>query len=368
VVEFLLEKGFTAELGARPLRRAIERFVLGPLSATIVEHRFPDGDQFLFLRSDGKAVQAEFVDPDAPDDADEEAAAVPATSGLRLGEVALAARGTADELALLESIYARLNEKLDSDAWCERKRRALEATRHPEFWEQEGRAEVLDRIELMDRMEAALSTAGSLARRLRGDEPGARKRYPASMVRRLANQLHVVDAACRAFDANQAQDAVVAVEAFADPHLPYAANETFARRVADMYRRWAEHRRMRLTDLGPQGLGESGVAAFAVNGLGAYSLLAPEAGLHVLEEPDEKHGVRRIRARVRVVPAPNESSARDHSGKAFVKRAFARDSEPTPAIVRHYRDTPSPLVRDRVRGWRTGHMDRVLGGDFDLIH
>jgi len=36
-------------------------------------------------------------------------------------------------------------------------------------------------------------------------------------------------------------------------------------------------------------------------------------------------------------------------------------------IVRRYREEPSPLARDRVRGWRTGRLDRVLAGDFDLI-
>jgi ATP-dependent Clp protease ATP-binding subunit ClpC len=36
-------------------------------------------------------------------------------------------------------------------------------------------------------------------------------------------------------------------------------------------------------------------------------------------------------------------------------------------IVRRYRDKPSPLVRDSVRGWRTGRLNRVLDGDFDLI-
>jgi ATP-dependent Clp protease ATP-binding subunit ClpC len=35
--------------------------------------------------------------------------------------------------------------------------------------------------------------------------------------------------------------------------------------------------------------------------------------------------------------------------------------------VRRYREDPSPMVRDAVRGWRTGRLDLVLGGDFDLI-
>ena len=62
--EFLLEKGFSPEMGARPLKRAIDQYVIAPLAATIVERRFPEGDQFVFVRSDGRAIQAEFVDPD----------------------------------------------------------------------------------------------------------------------------------------------------------------------------------------------------------------------------------------------------------------------------------------------------------------
>ena len=64
-LEFLLEKGFSPEMGARPLKRAIEQYVIAPLAATIVEKRFPEGEQFVFFRSDGRAIQAEFVDPDA---------------------------------------------------------------------------------------------------------------------------------------------------------------------------------------------------------------------------------------------------------------------------------------------------------------
>ena len=38
-----------------------------------------------------------------------------------------------------------------------------------------------------------------------------------------------------------------------------------------------------------------------------------------------------------------------------------------PTIVRRYRERPTPLVRDSVRGWRTGRLDFVLAGGFDLI-
>src|SRR5207248_1481828 len=63
-LEFLLERGFSPEMGARPLKRAIDQYVIAPLAETIVERRFPEGDQFVFFRSDGHSIKAEFVDPD----------------------------------------------------------------------------------------------------------------------------------------------------------------------------------------------------------------------------------------------------------------------------------------------------------------
>ena len=40
---------------------------------------------------------------------------------------------------------------------------------------------------------------------------------------------------------------------------------------------------------------------------------------------------------------------------------------PGSTIVRRYRERPTPLVRDAVRGWRTGRLDFVLAGGFDLV-
>jgi ATP-dependent Clp protease ATP-binding subunit ClpC len=36
------------------------------------------------------------------------------------------------------------------------------------------------------------------------------------------------------------------------------------------------------------------------------------------------------------------------------------------AVVRRYREEP-PLVRDAAGKWRSGRLDLVLGGDFDLL-
>src|SRR4030095_88095 len=113
-VEFLLEKGFTADLGASPLKRAVERYLLAPLSLTIVNHQFPEGDQFLFVRSsaDGNSLDVQFVDPDAPaqkeaahGEADDLAFDEEAPRELRLESAALDPKGTPEELRFLQERF-----------------------------------------------------------------------------------------------------------------------------------------------------------------------------------------------------------------------------------------------------------------------
>ena len=62
-IGFLLDNGFRPDLGARPLKRALDRYLLAPLAVTIVNHQVPAGDQFLFISRKGDALDVEFVDP-----------------------------------------------------------------------------------------------------------------------------------------------------------------------------------------------------------------------------------------------------------------------------------------------------------------
>ena len=72
--------------------------------------------------------------------------------------------------------------------------------------------------------------------------------------------------------------------------------------------------------------------------------------------------------RVRVLAQPLVPA---REGEAELTRQAADvlvDAATPPAtIVRRYRGSPSPLVRDSVRGWRTGWLERVFAGDFDLV-
>jgi ATP-dependent Clp protease ATP-binding subunit ClpC len=114
-IEFLLERGFTRDMGARPLRRAIDQHVLAPIAMTIVEHRFPQGDQFLFVRGDGSGIQVEFVDPDAPVAGLEPAA--PAPGALSYAPIMLAPAGSAAEREFLQAALAGVEARLQSEHW-----------------------------------------------------------------------------------------------------------------------------------------------------------------------------------------------------------------------------------------------------------
>ena len=87
--------------------------MIAPLAATIVERRFPEGDQFLFIRSDGKAIQAEFVDPDSDgrEGADAAAALAPGER-VPLAAMILGAGGTGAEVQTLEEELAAVLEAL----------------------------------------------------------------------------------------------------------------------------------------------------------------------------------------------------------------------------------------------------------------
>jgi ATP-dependent Clp protease ATP-binding subunit ClpC len=202
-----------------------------------------------------------------------------------------------------------------------------------------------------------------------------RDRYPKQMVTRVAEQLYLLDAACAGAGEGSPRDAFLEVVAGGDPRSGAAEHVRFARRLGEMYQAWSKKRRMQTTVIAEQSDDTAHVLLLSVCGFAAYRLLAPEAGLHVFESPRPEHAsLKRATARVRVAPQPDEplsykgKKLATQAAEAFAAAAGAGDSAASaPAIVRRYREEPSPLVRDSVRGWRTGRVDRVFGGDFDLI-
>jgi ATP-dependent Clp protease ATP-binding subunit ClpC len=369
-LEFLLEQGFTPDMGARPLKRAVERHLLTPLAMTIVGHQFPEGDQFLFVRRGRGRLEVEFVDPDAPE---EPAAApeVPIEGIPALQAILLSPQGTPEELEHLESHLRSARALVDAEDFQDRKQAALARTAQPDFWSSSDRFSILGEAEIIDRIEAGLDTATQIFGRAKGKR--RRNRLPRKMTESLAQRLLLLETASRSLLAGEPADAFILVEAAPDTAAQTGPNDRCAETVAAMYRAWAARRRMWIRVLS-EGT-ENGTRPYrflaAVSGFAAYRFLACESGLHVFEEPDEKappgRGFRRDKAQVVVIGQPDTPPGEDLEEARRVAEALLDTTDRQSKIVRRYRRDPSPLVRDSGRGWRTGRLDRVLDGDFDLF-
>lgn len=374
-IDFLLDQGFTPDLGARPLKRAIDRHLLAPLAQTIVNRQVPAGDQFLFVTRKEADLAVEFVDPDADDRAAAskgrgKAPDADSDGGLTLRSIMLRAEGGASEFEYLFDRIASLQDLLSSEAWLHDKETAISFLETPDFWQSPDRFHILGQVELIDRIEAAARRVGSLLRRIGG--PNAKRdSYPSRIITTAAQSLYLIETACDDLKQDKPLEAFVMVEAGRPPAALAEEASDFALRIKQMYLNWAKNRRMHFKILENRTGGADGPFRFimAVSGFGACTLLDPETGLHVLEQPGSgSNKVSRLNVKVTVAPQPAEPA--DDTAEARRRQAseaLAALDAPTRKVVRRYREAPSPLVRDAARGWRTGRIDRVLDGDFDLF-
>jgi ATP-dependent Clp protease ATP-binding subunit ClpC len=242
----------------------------------------------------------------------------------------------------------------------EAKRAALAAIAREGFWEDDARFRTLGVVEYVDRMEAATTTAQRLGSRLarHADEDSG---GTGNLVSLLASRLLVLQSALSGLQRDSPHEVYLNVRAAADASDGEA--QQWIDQVAGMYEAWALARGMTLERIGDGKL-------FCVSGLASGEILTRESGLHVLELIS--HGergdrlVRRVSCVVEVAARdPKDVVARTHP--AALATAALKQAAVAPTVVRRYRPAPTPLVRDAVRGYRTGRLDRVLAGDFDLF-
>lgn len=360
-LDFLIERGFSPELGARPLKRAVERYLLAPLAKAIVDQTVPEGEQFLFVTAPTGRIEVRFVDPDdEPDHALEPDAP---RGDLDLRSLTLAPRPDEGAAAFLIEELQRIEVAGEGDSVQGRKQAALRAVSQPGFWDDEGRFSILAEVEYLDRFEAALRTAGKLGERLKSRQR-RNGRGSSELTRFLASRLYVLDRALEGLDKGAPFDVFLRIRSIGDSASEEASE--FAAALAEMYRAWGELRGMRVERLE---VASGDAHLFAVTGLGAGAILAAESGLHVLElvrDDEESRATDRIAATVELAPwPPGPDAGRERTG-ARAEESFAGAPRPT-HVVRRYRPGPSPLVRDAVRGYRTGRLDRVLAGEFDVF-
>ena len=246
---------------------------------------------------------------------------------------------------------ARIGREVDALAPV--KAGALAALSEPSFWQTPGRFETLGKAEYLDRLEAATETSRRLAARVERSL-AADGSVGGTLVQLLAGRLVVLDAAVRGLGVDDPYELYLEISA----SVP-RATDTFHDRISEMYVGWSRRRGMTVETLGDSTSGH----LLHVSGLGCWRLLHEEAGLHVLEQSKERASNRET---VRVNVAPRRPSSADDDRVAEARRALASIA-PSTVVVRRYREGTATLVRDAVRGYRTGHLDRVLAGEFDLF-
>jgi ATP-dependent Clp protease ATP-binding subunit ClpC len=358
-LDFLLEKGFSPAMGARPLKRAIDRYLLAPLASTLVEHRFPQGDQFLFVRSDGGAIQVEFVDPDAPSELPEPSPTP--GSAASLSRMMVHANGTAEERTALSAILERVETRLSDPTWIALETGLTTEMQKPDFWHLPYRIGILSRYALIDRVKAATGTARGLDTRLaRSERPGGR--YSRDLVSRLAIQLYLIQHGIEDVLLNSPVEIVLAVQ----PALGSASSDASARwseRLLDMYRQWAGRRHLQWDELAGTSTSPTLVT---LSGFGAARILERESGLHVMDYEDDHEAAARTVARVTVAATPDDLPDAPAQKRQALLAALNNVPQPS-TIIRRYRLDGSPLIRDVAQGWRTGREDLVLTGNFDVL-
>lgn len=269
------------------------------------------------------------------------------------------ASGTDAETAFLMSRVDAIVDRVRGQDFRDAKADGLAEMGQDGFWDRDDRFDVLESVELMDRIESATDTLESLAERME------RSSGSASLNLKVAEKLYVLEEGLEDLDQGRPGMAFLGVRLLReDADHPQA--RAFLERMIEMYRSWAVRRRMHLTRLSPERLAPVAGPVFSVGGFGSHAILSREAGLHVFEVPRNESRFDRIRVRVSVAPQEAAPNLPEDELLAEARSALTDPAGQPATVVRRYREEPSPLVRDNVRGWRSGRPETVWGGDFDI--
>jgi ATP-dependent Clp protease ATP-binding subunit ClpC len=366
-LDFLLDRGFNTQMGARPLKRAIEQYVVAPLASNIVEHRFPSGEQFLFVRGTQDGIEVEFVDPDGKDDAliaevpDSDLGGPEGSTEAVLARIALSPSGNPAERTRLHAALESITAKLGDTAWMSLREHLLARMADPQFWQQPDRARIHSHFALIDRVEAAVRTAQSLNDRYDRGSSRRQNRFSQDLAARLSLQLLLVSLGAADALRGPPREVLMAIEATFDGGADRGSLAQWAVDMRGMYVAWAKARRMHMRDIVL-----SNITVMAFQGFGAEALLRHEAGLHLLESEVGLPGPP-SRATVRVSLTSGELGEFDEQpGEEWAAKSFSGASRAA-AVVRRYRFGSAPLVRDAILNWRSGKVHEVMAGNFDLL-
>ena len=230
----------------------------------------------------------------------------------------------------------------------------------PDFWARPERFEVLSSIALMDRVRAAAGRPRLCAR----GSPRPRRRSGKSskeLIGRLALQLHLTGEGIRTCSRRR-------------PSRRRSPSKRRSMAVPKAAMRWTGARscwtctgagrlrgtcRFRTFRAARGSAHPAGERVWGASGAFPRDRPACAGAAPRRQECAPDHGPRPGRARTGRRAGAGEAAR--CPGRGFAASAASN------ILVRRYRDGVTPSVRDMKAGWRSGRLDAVLRGDFDLI-
>ena len=231
----------------------------------------------------------------------------------------------------------------------------------PDFWDDDSRFATLAEIEYLDRLDTALQTTERLCERLgrhaRDDRGGQLHEI-------VARRLYVLDRSLLGLAEGAPADVFLRVRRVREAHEGHErATSDFPMLLADMYTAGLGAEECISSDSPPPTTSTCSRSA----GSGAAPSSLPRRLPRARALGRTRRQARRARDRRRGRGRLGRTARARLRRPARARRTALRAAPANPTVVRRYRLPPDPLVRDSVRGYRTGRIDRVLAGDFDLF-
>ena len=348
--DFLLDKGFSPTLGARPLQRAIDRHLLGPMAEAVVRGELPDGEDLVFIYAKDGRLHWDLASGETTAAVTPDPAELPS---LTLRQLALGPAGSREEIEALRRRLEDLAALIELEAFHQRRAEIFESMAGDGFWNSPDRFAVLGDAEYLDRIESATRAARKTVERLASQPLGGSATR--SLVSKMALRVHLLENAWHDAGDGKGSAAWIALRPVEETPKSFG----FATLLAGMIEGWAAQRGM---DLKPLAL-DGWQRAWSVEGFAALRILEHENGVHIAEEGGLGETARVQIAVAAQIPGPESLLPAPLSVVAAKALHDARTDE----VVRRYQERPTPLVRDRRRDFRTGRLDLVLAGHFDLM-
>jgi len=341
VVDLLARVGYDPRFGARPLKRAVERVVLGPLAHVLAETPVDEGTGVLQILPAGDRVRVVPI-------RDDRAARQQEAAAVRLADPfdGTATKATAETLkrwlADLAAEVDRTRAEHERRGVAARRSAIVAATAAPDFWDDPVRARAaLAELYQAERTSEAVAACVDRAGRI-AEEAGraGRTTAPAEIARlageieRCRRQATILRFAILCDTSLERADAFVVHDA-----LDKEATEHL-RPLAESHAAWARRLGFEVVEVHEETAGKGGAKQIVlqINGAAVCGMLEGEDGLHEFL-PDAKSARRLVRVTVMPVPValPDADAVtvevRPRAGKRPEVRATHRQSGQSIAIA-----------------------------------